>query len=545
LKDSYKRSVKFEKKGYDSKVYKWVNRFGGKGLITKGAGAIAMIVFIAVMVAIFIPIMYNPALLFVPVFVAIAVFVALVVLLMEMYGRAAAVDSRMGFKYAENSTYGPRKESSDKEKAAFFRIADEGNVKTWIVGRQRNEEKEDALIEKIENLNIDSNFNESHRDANDGKTREIGDELKEIKKSTKIISLPLSDSPNALPNDNVSIIGGSGTGKTFMILIGNAIVSGRIGESVFFTDPSGQLYNMLSKYYEILGYDVKVFNTVNMQCSDSWDFMQEISYGDPDKVTEKANLASNIILQALASEAKKSEGFWDNQNMNLLYGLVLYVATSPIYTGERSYQGVLKVLAEEVMESIDDGRGNKVYLFDEKVRRISPEDYCKEPLMMFMNSSKAAREGVPGGLYVKLARFGARKILSNPEISTISVGQRRTALFLISSDQNSTYDVLITLLTSFLFVNLATLAQKQRDTRLPVTTRFYLDEFPNIGQIPDFQKKSCNYEKIWYAYGVNHAGHTADQGDIPVHMAVNIRKLRVSAVHGSTSTGRRNTEIHI
>lgn len=291
-----------------------------------------------------------------------------------------------------------------------------------------------------------------------------------------IISLPL----NSRLNKHTAIYGASGTGKSRCFVRPQILQCSERGESIIVTDPKGEIYADTSGYLKDLGYNVKVFNLVDPQYSDSWNCLGEISK-DESQIELMAQTFCDVIIKN--TSGAKADHFWDSSEMALLKALCLLVVTSDFIKEEDKNIG--KVY--ELLTNNDDKTLSG--MFD-----VLPPGH---PALPSWNIYKKAGDNVRGniiiGLGARLQVFQAdiiKRITQYNEIDMTQPAKEKCAYFVIMSDQESTLNFLSSLFFSFLFIRLVKYADVHgKGGKCDVPVNFILDEFPNIGQIPDFTKK--------------------------------------------------------
>ena len=267
---------------------------------------------------------------------------------------------------------------------------------------------------------------------------------------------------------------GSGSGKSASYSIPNAY---QMLGSYVFTDPKGELYDKTAGYLRKNGYDIKVLNLVNPANSDGYNPLLHIrSEIDVDVI-------ANTIVKGQKSEASGSDPYWDDMAEMLLKALIYYLmATRP------DEEQNLASCSELVRAANTNGGSN---LLTDLMNQL-PYDH---PARMNYKSIEIAPEKTYGSilssLQSKLGKFDSKEIAEVTSTDTIDfeeIGTRKTAVYVISSDTHKAYDFLLTIFFSQMIQQLYDFADKSGG-KLPVKTFFILDEFANIGQIPDFDKK--------------------------------------------------------
>lgn len=285
-------------------------------------------------------------------------------------------------------------------------------------------------------------------------------------KSGNVLSLPV----DSRLNRNIAVCGSQGSMKSRAFARNMILQCVRREESMFITDPKSELYEDTAAYLKAQGYTVRQWNLINLENSDAWDCLAEIDEG---------GLIDTFVDVVIRNTTDKFDHFYDNVEMDLLKALCLYVYHE-YEEKDRTFAESYKILINQSLEAIDG-------IFD----RLPTSHPAKGPYRLFSKAEKVKGNAVLGlGTRLQIMQNEqVQKITSHKEIDLTLPGQEKCAYFCITSDQDSTYDVLATLFVSFLCIKLVRFADRQPDRKLPVTVHFILDEFPNIGIVPDFKKK--------------------------------------------------------
>ena len=275
-------------------------------------------------------------------------------------------------------------------------------------------------------------------------------------------------------NVNVLVVGGSGSGKSASYSIPNAY---QLLGSYVFTDPKGELYDKTAGYLRANGYEIKVLNLVRPQFSDGYNPLMHIS-SEID-----VDVIANTIVKGQKEDGGSSEPFWDDSAEMLLKALIYYLmATRP------EEEQNLASCAELVRAANSNGGSN---LLTELISKL-PYDH---PARMNYKSIEIAPEktysSILSTLQSKLGKFDSKEIAELTSTDTIKfedIGSKKTAVYVISSDTHAAYDFLLTIFFSQMIQQLYNYADENGGA-LKVPTYFILDEFANIGKIPDFDKK--------------------------------------------------------
>lgn len=284
--------------------------------------------------------------------------------------------------------------------------------------------------------------------------------------SGNILSLP----PESRLNRNIAVCGSQGSMKSRAFARNMILQCIRRGESMFITDPKSELYEDTAAYLKAEGYTVRLWNLIDLDHSDAWDCLAEIDGG---------GLIDTFVDVVIRNTTDKFDHFYDNTEMDLLKALCLYVFHE-YEEKDRTFAEAYKLLINQSLEAIDG-------IFD----NLPTTHPAKGPYRLFSKAEKVKGNAVLGlGTRLQIMQNEkVQKITSYREIDLTLPGREKCAYFCITSDQDSTYDVLATLFVSFLCIKLIRFADRQENRQLPVAVHFILDEFPNIGIVPDFKKK--------------------------------------------------------
>ena len=304
---------------------------------------------------------------------------------------------------------------------------------------------------------------------------ENGEQYQVLSKKSGIILaennyLPLDKRGNV----NVLVVGGSGSGKSASYSIPNA--HQMLGSYVF-TDPKGELYDRTAGYLKEHGYKIKVLNLVHPQFSDGYNPLLHIS-SEID-----VDVIANTIVKGQKSEGGGSDPFWDDSAETLLKALIYYLmATRP------EEEQNLASCAEMVRAANSNGGSN----FLTELMSQLPYDH---PARMNYKSIEIAPEktysSILSTLLSKLGKFDSKEFAELTSTDTIDfeeIGSQKTAVYVISSDTHGAYDFLLTIFFAQMIQQLYDFADNNGG-KLKERTYFILDEFANIGRIPDFDKK--------------------------------------------------------
>ena len=257
-------------------------------------------------------------------------------------------------------------------------------------------------------------------------------------------------------------------------VIPNIINLAKQGKSMIMTDSKGELYKKTYNYLKQNGYNVKVFNLVDMDKSDRWN---------PFSVIENeidAQIFSEIVIEnTQLDKSKGQDEFWSRSCQNLLKALVLAQV-------EKISEREARTMARAYY-TISTGRINEIDRYFDSIHGPGKLSYN-----IYAQATDTIKQSVVTGLATRLQLFQTKKvrqITDKTDIDLREPGRSKCAYFCVTSDMDSTFDFIAGLFFSFLFIKLIRLADSNPSGKLDVETYFLLDEFPNIGKIPDFEKK--------------------------------------------------------
>ena len=324
---------------------------------------------------------------------------------------------------------------------------------------------------------IKSKPNNEYKDIENGSSdwSEGGEQYKILSKNKGIVLAENNYLPVDKPgNVNVLVVGGSGSGKSASYSIPNAC---QLLGSYVFTDPKGELYDKTAGFLKNHGYDIKVLNLVNPESSDSYNPLMHI------QSNIDVDIIANTIVKGQDGASKSSDPFWEDNAETLLKALIYYLLTvAP--PEERNLAS-----CAELVRAASNKNGSS--LLGELISELPPDNQAVTNYKSIELASDKTYSSILSTLQSKLSKFDSVEIADVTSTNTIdfeSIANRKTALYVISSDTHTAYNFLLTIFFSQLIQQLYDIADKNGG-RLKVPLYFILDEFANIGQIPDFDKK--------------------------------------------------------
>ncbi len=290
--------------------------------------------------------------------------------------------------------------------------------------------------------------------------------------------------PQYARNKNVIVIGGSGSGKTRFYVKPNLMQMPK-KVSYVVTDPKGTIVVECGKMLKKEGYEIKVLNTINFRKSMHYNPFRYIR-------SEKdiLKLANTIIANTKGEGEKSSEDFWVKAERLLycaLIGYIYYEAPEE----EQNFATLLEFLNASEAREDDEEFKNAVDLLFEELEKDKPEHFAVRQYKKYKLAAGKTAKSILISCGARLAPFDIqelREIMSYDEMELQELGERRTAMFVIISDTDDTFNFVVAIMYTQLFNLLCDKADDVHHGRLPVHVRMLLDEFANIGQIPKFDK---------------------------------------------------------
>ncbi|MCR5778919.1 MAG: type IV secretory system conjugative DNA transfer family protein, partial [Lachnospiraceae bacterium] len=288
--------------------------------------------------------------------------------------------------------------------------------------------------------------------------------------------------PKYARNKNVLIIGGSGSGKTRFWLKPNLL---QMHSSYVITDPKGEILQSCGNALLKKGrYRIKILNTINFKKSMHYN---PFAYIHSEKDILK--LVTTLIANT-KGEGKAGDEFWTKAESLLYMALIGYIHyEAPVE--EQNFTTLLEMLnAMEVREDDEDFKNPVDLMFDE-LKEKNPNHFAVREYAKFKLSAGKTSKSILVSCGARLAPFDiqeVRDITSYDELGLDTLGDQKTALFLIMSDTDSTFNFLISMAYSQMFNLLCEKADDVYGGRLPVHVRCLIDEAANIGQIPNLEK---------------------------------------------------------
>jgi len=299
----------------------------------------------------------------------------------------------------------------------------------------------------------------------------------------KDIYLPVVPTPPPAKNGNILVIGGSGSGKSASYAIPNAMQM--IG-SYIFTDPKGELYDKTAGLFKKNGYNIHVINLSDPKYSDGYNPLSHI----------RNTMDVDIIAKIISKKDEKGGGnkgdpFWDQTSEALLKAMIYYI----LFNRPKEEQNLASCAALVRLGAENDGE-DLMNLF----KSLDPSNPARKAFDMIRLGSEKTFSNILVSLAAKLEAFDSEDIVALTSTNTIQfedLGKEKSVVYFITPESHSTYDFIMNIFFSQLFQRIYAFADTQGGA-LPIPLFLILDEFANIGRIPNFEKilSTCRSKKL-------------------------------------------------
>jgi len=292
--------------------------------------------------------------------------------------------------------------------------------------------------------------------------------------------------PKTARNKNVLIIGGSGSGKTRFLMKPNLMQcnSEKYPVSFVVTDPKASLLNETGKMLLRYGYKIKVLNTIN--------FKKSMKYNPFSYIHSEKDILKLVtcLIKNTQGEGKSNEDFWLKAETLLytaLIGYIWYEAPEE----ERNFNTLIELINSMEVREDDETFENNVDIMFRELKEQNPNHFAVRQYAKYKLAAGKTAKSILVSCGARLAVFDIaelRDVMEYDELELDKLGDRKTALFLIMSDTDDSFNFLISMCYTQLFNILCEKADDVYGGRLPVHVRCLIDEAANIGQIPKLEK---------------------------------------------------------
>lgn len=289
-------------------------------------------------------------------------------------------------------------------------------------------------------------------------------------------------------NCNVVCIGGAGTGKSYSVIKPNIL---QANCSMVITDPSGELLESMGCFLQEQGYEVRVFNLVDMEHSDCYNPFCYIR-----KEEDVLSMVNTLIKNTTPAGSRPSDPFWEKAETSLIAACCFF-CIEYLREEDRNFSTVMDLLRKVLSP---DEKPSALDMAFASLEQRNPDSIAVKTYKVFQSAGGGkTAQSIVISAQSRLQHFNLRAIKNLTDRDTVdlsSVGDRKTALFCVTPTADTTFNFLVAMMYSQLFSVLYHHAETEcPGKRLPVHVRFLLDEFANIGSIPNFCQRLATMRK--------------------------------------------------
>jgi len=283
-------------------------------------------------------------------------------------------------------------------------------------------------------------------------------------------------------NLNIMVVGGSGSGKTRFYAKPNVM---QANTSFVVLDPKGEILRDTGNLLKKKGYEIKVLDLINMHLSHCYN---PFAYLKDDKDVLK--LVTNLIRNTTPKGSNTNDPFWERSETALLEALILYL----LYEAppeEQNFPMVMEMIAAAEVREDDETYQSPLDELFERLEMREPEHLAVKQYNIFKLAAGKTAKSILISLGVRLEKFNLSTIAgitTVDEMELSSIGERKTALFAVIPDNDSSFNFIVGMLYTQLFQSLMYIADYKYGGRLPVHVHFVMDEFANVALPDEFDK---------------------------------------------------------
>jgi len=294
--------------------------------------------------------------------------------------------------------------------------------------------------------------------------------------------MKITSKDNFNRNKNVVVVGGAGSGKTRFYVKPNLM---QMHSSYVVSDSKGLLLHETFEMFKEDGYQIKVFDLINRKNSDFYNPFHYIRNED-----DILKLVNNLVKNTTNSEKTGGDDFFEKAETSLLLAIFSYLMQE-VCEEDQILQNVIEMVRlGDIPEDQPDFVSPLDIMFDD-LEQKDPTNFAVSQYKLFKLSGNLTAKSILVSLGVRLAPFdipSIQKLLSKDTMELDCLGDQKTILYILLPDTDTSFNFLASMMYQQLFDNLVYKADHYYKGRLPVHVRCILDEFANIGQIPDFEK---------------------------------------------------------
>ena len=283
-------------------------------------------------------------------------------------------------------------------------------------------------------------------------------------------------------NLNVMVVGGSGSGKTRFYAKPNVM---QTNTSFVILDPKGEILRDTGNLLKAKGYEIKVLDLINMHLSHCYN---PFAYLNDDKDVLK--LVTNLIRNTTPKGSNTNDPFWERSETALLEALILYLLYEAP-KNEQNFPMVMEMIAAAEVREDDETYQSPLDELFERLAMREPEHLAVKQYNIFKLAAGKTAKSILISLGVRLEKFNLSTIAgitTADEMELPSIGEKKTALFAVIPDNDSSFNFIVGMLYTQLFQSLMYLADYKYGGRLPIHVHFVMDEFANVALPDEFDK---------------------------------------------------------
>lgn len=311
---------------------------------------------------------------------------------------------------------------------------------------------------------------------------------KHIRISMNVRALP----PQHQVNANILVIGGSGAGKTRFFIKPNLM---QADCSYIVCDPKGETYRAVGGLLEKMGYEVMIFNLIDMKQSDCYN---PFAYLHTD--IDAFRLINTLIQNTTPQKSQTSDPFWDKAETAFLSALILYLFHEAPES-ERNFGTLMYMVINAEAREEDESYRSPVDLLFDDLERVDEDHIAVKNWKVFKQAGPKTAKSILVSASTRLAAFNTEEmahLTSRDDLSLGTLGDRKRVIFAVIPDEDTTFNYLVGLMYSQAFRELYHAADNKYGGRLPVPVRVLMDEFANIALPEDFERvlATCRSREI-------------------------------------------------
>lgn len=311
---------------------------------------------------------------------------------------------------------------------------------------------------------------------------------KHIRISMNVRKLP----PQHQVNANILVIGGSGAGKTRFFIKPNLM---QADCSYIVCDPKGETYRAVGGLLEKMGYEVMIFNLIDMTHSDCYN---PFAYLHTD--VDAFRLINTLIQNTTPQKSQTSDPFWDKAETAFLSALILYLFHEAPES-ERNFGTLMYMVINAEAREEDESYRSPVDLLFDDLERVDEDHIAVKNWKVFKQAGPKTAKSILVSASTRLAPFNTEemaRLTSRDDLSLGTLGDRKRVIFAVIPDEDTTFNYLVGLLYSQAFRELYHAADNKYGGRLPVPVRVLMDEFANVALPEDFERvlATCRSREI-------------------------------------------------